>query len=401
MARAGPEKLERVRRRRPAIALLVQRDEALLKGILEQSEALELQILDLQFFGGTVPFDQSPAGLIIRGFASEPVVREFLETGRPAVRVGHLPHPMDDRVPAVLPDLAASGVLAADHFYERGFRNLAYVGNDPWSNSRPLYDAFEERARERGCSVNLHRLRAVSSDGDGETFYERRARELGPWLAGLATPLGILGYHARMAGTICAICRGAGLAVPEDVAVLAVGHSRFECESAPVPLSAIELHEEQQGRQAVLLLHRLIHGETAPSAPIMVPPKGIVERHSTDVLAVADPTVASAMRFIWDHLDQRLYVADIARQVGVSRRKLERAFRQHLNRGIDSELRRKRLERCRELLRTTDMTVADIARETGFGSKDCLHRAFRQAFAMTPRQYRLEPDSQGPAPTGR
>ncbi|MBT3296050.1 MAG: hypothetical protein HN919_05185 [Verrucomicrobia bacterium] len=58
----------------------------------------------------------------------------------------------------------------------------------------------------------------------------------------------------------------------------------------------------------------------------MIPPRGVVARRSTDVLAVADPAVARAMRFMWDHLDQNLSVEDVAMQASVSRRKLERIF---------------------------------------------------------------------------
>ena len=121
----------------------------------------------------------------------------------------------------------------------------------------------------------------------------------------------------------------------------------------------------------------------------MIPPRGVVARRSTDVLAVEDPTVARAMRFMWDHLDQNVSVEDVALQAGVARRQLERAFRQHIKRGVNAELRRKRLERCCELLRSTEITISDIAPMIGFRSNDYLHASFKQAFGVTPRQYRL------------
>ncbi len=71
-------------------------------------------------------------------------------------------------------------------------------------------------------------------------------------------------------------------------------------------------------------------------------------------------------------------------------RKLERRFRKHMNRGINAELIRKRLERCCELLKSTDEPVARIARQVGFGSGEYLHTVFARTFGMTPRQYRLQ-----------
>ena len=158
---------------------------------------------------------------------------------------------------------------------------------------------------------------------------------------------------------------------------------------APVALSSIDVARDEWGRQAAQLLQRLMHGAPAPPAPIMIPPRGIVVRHSTDVLAVDDPAVAQAMRFMWDHLERNLSVNHVAKAVDVPRRQLERAFRRHLKRGINAELRRKRLERCCELLRSTDITITDIAPMIGFRSGDYLHASFKQAFGVTPRQYRL------------
>jgi LacI family transcriptional regulator len=132
----------------------------------------------------------------------------------------------------------------------------------------------------------------------------------------------------------------------------------------------------------------MMDGKAAPKSPTMVRPGGVVTRRSTDVLAVPDTGVARAMRFMWDHLDQNLSVDDIAAEAGMQRRKLERAFRRHLGRGVNAELRRKRLERCCELLRTTRISVTDLAPTVGFRSKDYLHAAFQRTFGTTPQKFR-------------
>jgi transcriptional regulator GlxA family with amidase domain len=94
------------------------------------------------------------------------------------------------------------------------------------------------------------------------------------------------------------------------------------------------------------------------------------------------------MRFMWDHLDADLSVDEIAQEVALSRRQLERRFHACLGRGINAELRRKRLERCCELLRSTDLTVIDIAPMIGFGSDVYLHQAFKRVYGMSPVKYR-------------
>ena len=80
---------------------------------------------------------------------------------------------------------------------------------------------------------------------------------------------------------------------------------------------------------------------------------------------------------------------DVAREVGVNRRTLERRFQGALGRSVREELRRRRLQVACELLRSTRDSIADIAPRVGYRSTQYLHRAFLAAYGMTPRAYRL------------
>ena len=181
----------------------------------------------------------------------------------------------------------------------------------------------------------------------------------------------------------------AGLSVPEQVAVLAAGNRGPACETAPVPLSAIDNNQHMRGKRMVQELKAQLEGRPSPTNPILIPPAGVVERRSTDILAVPDARVAAAIRFMWDHYDWPITVDDVALQVGTSRTTIERAFRRCLGRGVIAELRRKRLERCKELLRSTDMTIPEITAAIGLNDKRYLHRAFKETFGETPRHYRV------------
>jgi len=63
-------------------------------------------------------------------------------------------------------------------------------------------------------------------------------------------------------------------------------------------------------------------------------------------------------------------------------------FSNLLDRGMNEELRRKRLEEAKHLLNSTSLTIAGIAPLIGFRSTTYLHRTSRAAFGMTPAQYR-------------
>lgn len=243
-------------------------------------------------------------------------------------------------------------------------------------------------------SIHLIRLKQDSSAfgprDDKSDVFTRRARQIGEELRNLPKPVGVLSFSDMACADICIWCAMAGLSVPEDVAVLGIGNNQFDCELAAVRLSSMDMNREEQGRRAAILLQDLLSGKEPPEAPIMVPPKGIEVRRSTDILAVADPLVARAIRFMWDHLTAPLNVEDVAGEMGVARRKLERAFGKSLGRGVKEELRRKRLDLARQMLRETDLTVAEIADATCFGADMTLHRAFRSQFGITPRQFRIQ-----------
>jgi len=100
--------------------------------------------------------------------------------------------------------------------------------------------------------------------------------------------------------------------------------------------------------------------------------------------------VARAIRFIWDRLDQEVSVDDVAEAMRLPRYKLERLFREHYDRGVHAELRRVRLERFAELLRTTDLPVRELAPRVGFKSPKFLHDSFCKQYGTTPRRYRLK-----------
>jgi LacI family transcriptional regulator len=387
---AKPPKAKIIRRQRPRV--LVSHDNAeSLRTIIALAREWGWDLLDLGFTRGTIPVDVRPSGAFVNCLPTDSLATRLREMGCPTVRVGRLPHPQDHLLPAVLPDMAAVGCAAADHFAVRGFKQVAFVGYDPLHPSARYhlgYMAFRERSRALGMLCYLHSFKPTDKEDEPDR-YERRTREVGKWLAGMPKPVGVLTSGDYVAARICTMCTTLGVVVPEQVALLGVGNSELICDLSPVALSSIDRDEAACGREAAHLLRGLMAGEAAPKAPIMVAPVGVVTRRSTEVLAVSDPTVARAIRFMWDHLEQNLSVDHVAGEVGLSRRSLERAFNAELDRGVNAELRRRRLERCCELLETTDLQIIELAPLLGFRSTDYLHTAFRRTFGTTPQKWRV------------
>ena len=114
----------------------------------------------------------------------------------------------------------------------------------------------------------------------------------------------------------------------------------------------------------------------------------VVTRQSTDVLAIEDHEVADAVRFIHRHSNDAIQVSDVADSVTVSRRVLERRFREVLNRSVHDEIRRARVERASRMLVETDLSVSQIVLHLGYPSDKHIARQFRKEKGMIPLQYR-------------
>jgi len=370
---------------------------ALIHAIIAIAREWDWDLLDYSLVYGEFPTDPVPAGALIDELWCQPLVQQLQQRGCPMVRLGRAVNVHDHLLPAVLPDMALAGQLAARHFLDRSFVHLAYVGWNtalPDSNSYLFYKALCACADANGLIVETYDMAMYHQrDEPPAERFERRKREIGGWLAALPKPLGLLTYNDVMAATLSVICRRIGLNVPEEVAILGVGNTTW-CERAPIELSSVMLNEAARAREAMQLLRDLMAGKkTCPQDPVMVPPAGIKQRRSTDILAVDDLIVAKALRFMWEHARENIGVRDVAGEVGLSERQLERRFRDSLGLSVNQELVRRRLDEVRRLLQTTTVSVTDIAPMTGFRSTRHLHHSFRRATGLSPIQFRLQAPS--------
>lgn len=114
----------------------------------------------------------------------------------------------------------------------------------------------------------------------------------------------------------------------------------------------------------------------------------MLSRQSTDVMAIDDPLVVRALRFMRLNAYRGITVLDVLQEVPVARRQLERQFKRYLGRLPAEELRRLRLERARQLLTETELSMDEVAEASGYAGSTQLGSAFRKAFRLTPLSYR-------------
>ncbi len=176
--------------------------------------------------------------------------------------------------------------------------------------------------------------------------------------------------------------------MPEQVAILGGDDDELLCEACSPSLSGLAVASERIGHAAAELLDRLMRGLRPPKTPNLFPPAGVITRQSTDTLAIDDADLARAIRYLREHAPEPITVDSVLREVPISRRKLERNFRQVLDRSPAEELRRLRLERAKELLARTDMPIPRVAAASGFGSPEYLAGVLKKDTGLTPLKYR-------------
>jgi len=206
----------------------------------------------------------------------------------------------------------------------------------------------------------------------------------------LRYPLGIFCYNDCVAADIVDACIEAGVQIPDQVAVLGVDNDPVICDCVQVPLSSVRHDLEGMAYEAAALLDRLIDGEPPPKVAKRISPKGVVTRKSTEVLAVEDPAVARALRYIQANFSKgALSVDDVVAHCRVPRRSLERAFRCELEQTILHQILRMRVNYAQKLLETTSRPVTDIAAQSGFATLNHFFRVFHDRTGSTPRAFRL------------
>jgi LacI family transcriptional regulator len=279
---------------------------------------------------------------------------------------------------------ALIGRMAAEHLLERGLRSLAFYKCTDDTEVRQREAGFAAATKKAGLGyqrLNWHAAARHQPQLDPLDWLMRKLRQL-------PKPLAVMAQSDDHAYSVITACEAAGLAVPEQVAVVGVENEQGTCDFAPVPITSVDTNREQVGYRGAKLLGRLMDGRTAPATPLVVPPVGIVVRRSSDMLAIDHPEVAAALSFIWQHYHRRIGVADVVRAAGSSRSGLYRAFEQCVGRTVREELERKRIEHARLLLLTSAVKVHSIARACGYASGEQFCRAFVRVTGTTPSEFR-------------
>lgn len=325
-----------------------------------------------------------PGSGILARTADAALLRRLKATRLPVVelRTTVLKHPF----PFVGMDNRLVGLRVAEHFLNRGFRHFACCQDDSENFFLERCRHFQLALRERGhgCAVF-----ETGTAGAQPPRWDRHQQALADWLRALPKPAAVFACNDQLGFWVLDAARRAGLAVPEEVAVVGAENDTMLCETAWPPLSSVQLRGQAVGYAAARLLDDWMQGrQTSPPRETLLPPGDIVLRQSSDLVAVDDPQLAQALRFIRQHASEDLDVARVAREAGLSRSALERRMKAVIGRSPGEEINRLRFAQVERLLAETDLTLDAIAERAGFRHPQYMAEAFHKRTGLTPGAYR-------------
>ncbi|MCR5414150.1 MAG: substrate-binding domain-containing protein [Kiritimatiellae bacterium] len=293
-------------------------------------------------------------------------------------------HP-EMRLPRVSGDHAAMGRLAREHFEERNFHNFAWFSTN-WLNIHRLrYEGFSNPSNISNPKRWIFSEEAPSERLDDFAWFNRW---LGKKLRDAPKPLALLAYDDADAARALGACLAAGLSVPDDVAILGIGGDRLICENQSVPISSIEHDQGRTGYEGAELLDSLMDGKNSPRNPILIPPRGITVRASTDFIAAANPILRRTLEHIRANLAKPIGLSQIAEEVGSSRATVARLFEHELGHTAGKEIMRQRIDMAKRLLKNDSLSISEIAYRTGFCNPAYFTNTFRRATGLTPKSWR-------------
>jgi LacI family transcriptional regulator len=295
--------------------------------------------------------------------------------GVPVVDIGEYGHL--SQFVRVRTDAHEIAEIAVEFFAARGFSHVGFIDSNLLVRRRIEMQAAAER---RGLAFSIVNYRDIA----------KRVLQL-------ELPIGLMAATDGIAVLAMVALEQAGILIPEQVAIIGVDNDLCRCLPAPVPLTSIDTNRELVGYTAAKLLGQLMDNQPVPSRCIDVKPLGVIERESTDILAVNDLEVASALRFIFLNYREPIGVLDVAERSGVSLRRLQVRFKAVLSRTILDVLNDRRIEHAKRMLTETTAKIGAIADESGFGDGTRLIRAFSRCVGQTPGEYRASHKGIGPA----
>ncbi|MGB0416575.1 MAG: substrate-binding domain-containing protein [Coraliomargarita sp.] len=291
-------------------------------------------------------------------------------------------------VPRVVTDNQEIGRLAAEHFRDQGYRELFTLHPDGIKMYEERLQAITHYMEADGGKVTILRSSRMQNSVIDELreIAAKRNRKL------QELSIGFFAFQDTMAAEMISLALQNELRVPENVAVLGIDNDDLINSGLTIELSSVDSDQEGLGIEAATILKNLLSNPSLYHSQHLVrhAPKGVIIRQSTDCYAVENPLVANALHWIKNHFYTGIQATDVAHAMGVSQQGLQKAFSNGYTKSPGQEIRHQRTMAVAHLLRSSNATLDEIAKNCGYYSVNSLINGFRAEYHTTPGKYRKQ-----------
>lgn len=287
-------------------------------------------------------------------------------------------------IPNITADYLLTGRRAARYFLNKGFRKFAFYGYKDvvWSTERCI--GFRTEVEEAGSGYEFQEYQHQSIDD--LWFYETDA--LCQWLTELPKPTALMACDDNQGNRITEACKVCNIKIPQELAVLGVDNDELTCNLTDPSLSSVDMNITQAGYEAAALIDALLLNPDLPHRDVVIQPRGIVSRESTNIYATRDPHILKALQYIHQNTESKLNVDDIVKQVPLSRRLLEMRFKESTGQTVYKYIFNLRMEIFAQRLTQNNDPISEIAIDVGLSDYRNLARQFRTLKGCSPAEYR-------------
>lgn len=284
------------------------------------------------------------------------------------------------RCSRVVCDSEAVGIVAATHLLNKGFTSFAFVDDVAGCNwSRWRRAAFVRTLAAAGISCAVYPQPEAAIAGKWESEQRLMIR----WLKKLPPGTAVFAANDGRGRQVLSAALQASITVPYQLAVLGVNNDPMICETSLPPLSSVSLDAEKAGYQAAELLERLLHQPRTRQTVLTFGPLGVVERGSSRRVPIEDPLVIRALEYIRINAGLGIRAGELARQLGVTSRCLEKHFVQNGFPSVIEEIQTARLAAVHSMVAEGRLPFTEIATRCGFTNPSYLGTLFKAHFGVT------------------
>ena len=348
--------------------------------MIQEREAEDIRIrLAVGKFSGVIVDETMKEFNDLRQFRGTPLIT--IESVRPR----SLSNPL--RL-CLLCDNDKIGRFAARHLLDLGHDNFAYVPamlSQPWSIARGKSFVAELESKGKSCAV------FTPPPPDDPKLTAKDFFLLGQWLETLPKPCAVFAANDLRARNVLDAANQADISVPREISILGCDDEEIVCSTAKPEITSIRFNTEEIGFSAARILDRMIRSGKPLDIDeriLTYGPASIVPRKSTARASLSDSLVEKALVYIQLNAVDGLDVSELAAELEISRRTLEKRFRAALGRSPYDEAIRYRLDLACRMIRDTTLKTVDIAERCGFPDQSHFETMFKRKLGITVARYR-------------